>query len=74
MAETKKTNAPEETKEVLPAEKETEYGVDELIAARDLLFSCRDCALVALNVSNMISLTVSEAEKVVDEFMKKEVK
>lgn len=40
MAETKKTNAPEETKEVLPAEKETEYGVDELIAARDQLFSC----------------------------------
>ena len=42
MAETKKTNAPEETKEVLPAEKETEYGVDELIAARDQLFSCPD--------------------------------
>lgn len=50
MAETKKTNAPEETKEVLPAEKETEYGVDELIAARDQLFSCPDCAMVALKL------------------------
>ena len=34
MAEAKKPNASEETKEVLPKEKETEYGVDELIAAR----------------------------------------
>lgn len=74
MAETKKTNAPEETKEVLPAEKETEYGVDELIAARDQLFSCPDCAMVALKLSKKKSMTVSEAEKLVEEFMKKEVK
>ena len=68
MAETKKTNAPEETKEVLPAEKETEYGVDELIAARDQLFSCPDCAMVALKLSKKKSMTVSEAEKLVEEF------
>lgn len=74
MAEIKKTNAPEETKEVLPAEKETEYGVDELIAARDQLFSCPDCAMVALKLSKKKSMTVSEAEKLVEEFMKKEVK
>ena len=72
MAETKKTNAPEETKEVLLAEKETEYGVDELIA--DQLFSCPDCAMVALKLSKKKSMTVSEAEKLVEEFMKKEVK
>ena len=65
MAETKKTNAPEETKEVLP---------DELIAARDQLFSCPDCAMVALKLSKKKSMTVSEAEKLVEEFMKKEVK
>ena len=63
MAETKKTNAPEETKEVLPAEKETEYGVDELIAARDQLFSCPDCAMVALKLSKKKSMTVSEVYK-----------
>ena len=61
-------------KEVLPAEKETEYGVDELIAARDQLFSCPDCAMVALKLSKKKSMTVSEAEKLVEEFMKKEVK
>ena len=66
--------APEETKEVLPAEKETEYGVDELIAARDQLFSFPDCAMVALKLSKKKSMTVSEAEKLVEEFMKKEVK
>ena len=32
MAETKKTNAPEETKEVLLAEKETEYGLPHAIS------------------------------------------
>ena len=64
----------EETKEVLPAEKETEDGVDELIAARDQLFSCPDCAMVALKLSKKKSMTVSEAEKLVEEFMKKEVK
>lgn len=40
MAETKKTNPPEENTKVLPEEKETEYGIDELIAASDQLFYC----------------------------------
>lgn len=74
MAEAKKTNAPEETKKALPEEKETEYGVDELIAARSQLFSYPDCAMVVLRQSGKKSLTVSEAKKLIEEFMKKEVK
>lgn len=74
MAETKKTNPPEENTKVLPEEKETEYGVDELVAARDQLFSCPDCAMVALKQSKKKSMTISEAQKLVKEFMKKEVK
>lgn len=74
MAEAKKPNASEETKEVLPKEKETEYGVDELIAARSQLFSCPDCAMVVLKQSEKKNMTISEAKKLVEEFMKKEVK
>lgn len=74
MAETKKTNVSEETKEVIPKEKETEYGIDELIAARGQLFSCPDCAMVVLKQSEKKNMTVSEAKKLVEEFMKKEVK
>lgn len=74
MAETKKTNPPEENTKVLPEEKETEYGIDELIAARSQLFSCPDCAMVVLKQSEKKNMTVSEAKKLVEEFMKKEVK
>lgn len=74
MAETKKTNPPEENTKVLPEEKETEYGIDELIAARSQLFSCPDCAMVVLKQSEKKTMTVSEAKKLVEEFMKKEVK
>ena len=81
MAETKKTNVSEETKEVIPKEKETEYGIDELIAASDQLFYChknhvapKDCVVVALKLSQKKTMTVSEAQKLVTDFMKKEVK
>lgn len=81
MAETKKTNVSEETKEVIPKEKETEYGIDELIAASDQLFHCpknhvapKDCVVVALKLSQKKTMTVSEAQKLVTDFMKKEVK
>ena len=81
MAETKKTNVSEETKEVIPKEKETEYGIDELIAASDQLFYChknhvapKDCVVVALKMSQKKTMTVTEAQKLVTEFMKKEVK
>lgn len=81
MAETKKTNVSEETKEVIPKEKETEYGIDELIAASDQLFCCpknhvapKDCVVVALKLSQKKTMTVSEAQKLVTDFMKKEVK
>lgn len=73
MAETKKV-VPEEKTKALSEEKETEYGVDELIAARDQLFSCPDCAMVVLKQSEKKNMTVSEAKKLVEEFMKKEVK
>lgn len=81
MAETKKTNVSEETKEVIPKEKETEYGIDELIAASDQLFYChknhvapKDCVVVALKMSQKKTMTVTEAQKLVTDFMKKEVK
>lgn len=81
MAETKKTNVSEETKEVIPKEKETEYGIDELIAVSDQLFYCpknhvapKDCVVVALKLSRKKTMTVSEAQKLVTDFMKKEVK
>ena len=81
MAETKKTNVSEETKEVIPKEKETEYGIDELIAASDQLFYChknhvapKDCVVVALKLSQKKTMTVTEAQKLVTDFMKKEVK
>lgn len=81
MAEAKKTNVSEETKEVLPEEKETEYGIDELIAASDQLFYChknhvapKDCVVVALKMSQKKTMTVTEAQKLVTDFMKKEVK
>lgn len=81
MAEAKKTNVSEEIKEALPKEKETEYGIDELIAASDQLFYChknhvapKDCVVVALKLSQKKTMTVSEAQKLVTDFMKKEVK
>lgn len=81
MAETKKTNPPEENTKVLQEEKETEYGIDELIAASDQLFYCpknhvapKDCVVVALKLSQKKTMTVSEAQKLVTDFMKKEVK
>lgn len=81
MAEAKKTNVSEEIKEVIPKEKETEYGIDELIAASDQLFYCpknhvapKDCVVVALKLSQKKTMTVSEAQKLVADFMKKEVK
>ena len=81
MAKTKKTNVSEETKEVIPKEKETEYGIDELIAASDQLFYChknhvapKDCVVVALKMSQKKTMTVTEAQKLVTDFMKKEVK
>lgn len=81
MAETKKTNVSEETKEVIPKEKETEYGIDELIAASDQLFyyhknhvAPKDCVVVALKMSQKKTMTVTEAQKLVTDFMKKEVK
>lgn len=81
MAETKKTNPPEENTKVLPEEKETEYGIDELIAASDQLFYChknhvapKDCVVVALKLSQKKTMTVLEAQKLVTDFMKKEVK
>ena len=81
MAETKKTNVSEETKEVIPKEKETEYGIDELIAASDQLFYCpknhvapKDCVVVALKMSQKKTMTVTEAQKLVTDFMKQEVK
>ena len=75
MAETKKTNVSEETKEVIPKEKETEYGIDELIAASDQLFSCpRECTVVALKQAGQENMSVSEAQTLIEKFMKKEVK
>lgn len=81
MAEAKKTNVSEEIKEALPKEKETEYGIDELIAASDQLFYChknhvapKDCVVVALKMSQKKTMTVTEAQKLVTDFMKKEVK
>lgn len=74
MAETKKVSVQAEEKPDQTAKQETEYAVSELIAARDQLFSCPDCAMVALKLSKKKSMTVSEAEKLVEEFMKKEVK
>ncbi len=75
MAETKKTNPPEENTKVLPEEKETEYGIDELIAASDQLFSCpRECAVVALKQAGKENMSVSEAQTLIEKFMKKEVK
>lgn len=81
MAEAKKTNVSEETKEVIPKEKETEYGIDELIAASDQLFyyhknhvAPKDCVVVALKMSQKKTMTVTEAQKLVTDFMKKEVK
>lgn len=75
MAETKKTNPPEENTKVLPEEKETEYGIDELIAASDQLFSCpRECTVVALKQAGKENMSVSEAQTLIEKFMKKEVK
>ena len=75
MEETKKTNVSEETKEVIPKEKETEYGIDELIAASDQLFSCpRECTVVALKQAGKENMSVSEAQTLIEKFMKKEVK
>lgn len=75
MAETKKTNPPEENTKVLPEKKETEYGIDELIAASDQLFSCpRECTVVALKQAGKENMSVSEAQTLIEKFMKKEVK
>lgn len=81
MAETKKTNLPGKNTKVLPKEKETEYGIDELIAASDQLFYCsknhvapKDCVVVALKMSQKKTMTVTEAQKLVTDFMKQEVK
>lgn len=60
--------------------KEAEYLVSELIDASDQLFLHqkgtvpKECVIVALNQSKKERMTVSEAKKVIEAFMKKEVK
>lgn len=60
--------------------KEAEYLVSELIDASDQLFSHqkgaipKECVIVALNQAKKERMTVSEAKKVIEAFMKKEVK
>lgn len=75
MAETKKVSVQAEEKPEQTAKQETEYAVSELIAASDQFFSCpRECTVVALKQAGKENMSVSEAQTLIEKFMKKEVK
>lgn len=81
MAETKKVAVQTEEKPEQTVKQETKYAVSELIAASDQLFYChknhvapKDCVVVAMKLSQKKTMTVTEAQKLVTDFMKKEVK
>lgn len=75
MAETKKVSVQAEERPEQTAKQETEYAVSELIAASDQLFSCpRECTVVALKQAGKENMSVSEAQTLIEKFMKKEVK
>lgn len=83
MAEAKK-NAPAEKVQETEEEKKgsaekqggnAEYTVEELIAAADQVFEQpSECAKVALALSKKKKMTVEEAKRQVDAFMRREVK
>lgn len=75
MAETKKVAVQTGGKLEQTVKQETKYAVSELIAASDQLFSCpRECAVVALKQAGKENMSVSEAQTLIEKFMKKEVK
>lgn len=74
MAEVKKT-APVEKQEKPVVEKAEKYHVSELIAAADTVFGQpRECVKVALDLAKTDRMTVAEAKKRVEAFLRKEVK
>jgi hypothetical protein len=55
--------------------KESEYSVSELAANAKKLFGKRpECVTAALTFAGKTTCTVSDAKKIVEDFMKKEVK
>ena len=57
------------------ARKESVYSVNELAAnARKIFGTRQECVAAALKASGKTECTVSEAKKIVEKFLKKEVK
>ena len=64
-----------EVKKTAPVEKAEKYHVSELIAAADTVFGQpRECVKVALDLAKTDRMTVAEAKKHVDAFLRREVK
>lgn len=81
MAEAKKNTPAEKQQEAAEAKKtsaekqDAEYTVEELIAAADQVFEQpSECVKVALALSKKKKMTVEEAKRQVDAFMRREVK
>lgn len=74
MAEVKKT-APAEKQEKPVVEKAEKYHISELIAAAEAVFGYpRECVKAALGLVKTDRMTVAEAKKRVEAFLRKEVK
>lgn len=75
----KTTKAEGETKipqtQSKPKKVESQYTVDEFVANAESLFGTKpECVKAALMKKDVAMCTKSEAEKIIKEFMKKEVK
>ena len=74
MAEVKKAAGAAKQEEVV-AEKEEKYRISELIAAAEAVFGYpRECVKAALGLVKTDRMTVAEAKKRVEAFLRKEVK
>lgn len=78
MGTTKKASTDAVTDQATPdkaAQIGSEYTAEELaISAKELFDAPKECAAAALRAAGITQCTVSKAKKIVDEFLKKEVK
>lgn len=65
----------QETKTAKPAQAESEYTTEEFANNAKSLFNTRkECVVAALRAASVTKTTVFNAKRIVDEFLKKEVK
>ena len=75
VAAEKQSEAEQEPKKEPKAEKESAYPVSELAANAKKIFGTRqECVSAALRAAGKTECKVSEAKKIVEKFLKKEVK